>query len=343
MTRKMFVVYAILALTSCCKNYESNVELKNQIEEFLNTKEIAQNVVKDSRLEEAEKKIQELTNKINEKDKEQFGHKLEKIKDRSEKKQENIKQESETIKEKLKNLFKYYNISVPIPKLPKNYLELGLTSISNLINVFSESKNEFGWAARKGFFLVYALYDHYILIYKSNMERLESALTPTTITKKLDPINEKIIGVIDSIKSIEYKSENKPETINEKSKTLFKDNLELGLTSISNLIEILSKFENEFGEVAHKGFSLVYDLYSYYTSIYKSNMERLESALTPTITKKLDPLNEKINKVIDLVNSDDKNLKIHNGLKFDESGTPIYKKQEISKIKNLTSSMYNIN
>ncbi|WP_418455416.1 BlyB family putative holin accessory protein (plasmid) [Borreliella californiensis] len=131
--------------------------------------------------------------------------------------------------------------------------------------------------------------------------------------------------------------------MNEKSKTLFKDNLELGLTSISNLIEILSKFENEFGEVAHKGFSLVYDLYSYYTSIYKSNMERLESALTPTITKKLDPLNEKINKVIDLVNSDDKNLKIHNGLKFDESGTPIYKKQEISKIKNLTSSMYNIN
>ncbi|OJH14562.1 hypothetical protein ER70_08040 (plasmid) [Borreliella bissettiae] len=57
MTRKMFVVYAILALTSCCKNYESNVELKNQIEEFLNTKEIAQNVVKDSRLEEAEKKF----------------------------------------------------------------------------------------------------------------------------------------------------------------------------------------------------------------------------------------------------------------------------------------------
>ncbi|PRR35975.1 BlyB family putative holin accessory protein [Borreliella burgdorferi] len=128
-----------------------------------------------------------------------------------------------------------------MPKLPKNYLELGLTSISNLINVFSESKNEFGWAARKGFFLVYALYDHYILIYKSNMERLESALTP------------------------------------------------------------------------------------------------------PTITKKLAPLNEKINKVIDLFNSDDKNLKIHNGLKFNESGTPIYKNQEIPKIKNLTSSMYNIN
>ncbi len=85
MTRKMFVVYAILALTSCCKNYESNVELKKQIEEFLNTKEIAENVVKDSRLEEAEKKIQELTNKINEKDKEKFGNKLEKIKDRSEK------------------------------------------------------------------------------------------------------------------------------------------------------------------------------------------------------------------------------------------------------------------
>ncbi len=176
------------------------------------------------------------------------------------------------------------------------------------------------------------------------MERLESALTPPTITKKLDPINEKIIGVIDSIKSIEYISGNKPETINEKSKALFKDNLELGLTSISDLIEILSKFEDEFGEVAHKGFSLVYDLYSYYTSIYKSNMERLESALTPpTITKKLAPLNEKINKVIDLFNSDDKNLKIHNGLKFDESGTPIYKNQEIPKIKNLTSSMYNIN
>ncbi|WP_050792369.1 BlyB family putative holin accessory protein [Borreliella bissettiae] len=132
--------------------------------------------------------------------------------------------------------------------------------------------------------------------------------------------------------------------MNEKSKTLFKDNLELGLTSISNLINVFSESKNEFGEVAHKGFSLVYDLYSYYTSIYKSNMERLESALTPTtITKKLDPLNEKINKVIDLVNSDDKNLKIHNGLKFDESGTPIYKNQEISKIKNLTSSMYNIN
>ncbi|MBB6213512.1 hypothetical protein QIA17_05085 (plasmid) [Borreliella californiensis] len=57
MTRKMFAVCAILALTSSCKNYESNAELKNQVEEFLDTKEIVQNIVEDSRLEEIEKKI----------------------------------------------------------------------------------------------------------------------------------------------------------------------------------------------------------------------------------------------------------------------------------------------
>ncbi len=38
-------------------------------------------------------------------------------------------------------------------------------------------------------------------------------------------------------------------------------------------------------------------------------MERLESALTPTIAKTLAPINEKINQCIDLVNSDEKNLK----------------------------------
>ncbi|MCD2393661.1 biotin--acetyl-CoA-carboxylase ligase [Borreliella burgdorferi] len=105
---------------------------------------------------------------------------------------------------------------------------------------------------------------------------------------------------------------------------LSKDNLELGLTSISNLIEIFSKFEDEFDEIAHKGFFLVYELYSHYTSIYKSNMERLENALTPTIAKTLTPINEKINQCIDLVNSDEKNLKISNNLKFNREGKPIY-------------------
>ncbi|ACN93260.1 hemolysin accessory protein (plasmid) [Borreliella finlandensis] len=206
MTRKMFAVYAILAPTSSCKNYESNTELKNQVEEFLDTKEIVQNIVEDSRLEEIEKKIRKLTNKTDGKDKEQFRHELEEIKDRSEKKQ---------------------------------------------------------------------------------------------------------------------------ETINEKSKNLFKDNLELGLTSISNLINVFSEFKNEFGEVAHKGFSLVCNLYSHYTSIYKSNMERLENVLSPTIDKTLAPINKKINNFIDLVNSNEKNLKISKNLKFDESGTPIYKNKKI--------------
>ncbi|WP_039949649.1 BlyB family putative holin accessory protein [Borreliella finlandensis] len=117
--------------------------------------------------------------------------------------------------------------------------------------------------------------------------------------------------------------------MNEKSKNLFKDNLELGLTSISNLINVFSEFKNEFGEVAHKGFSLVCNLYSHYTSIYKSNMERLENVLSPTIDKTLAPINKKINNFIDLVNSNEKNLKISKNLKFDESGTPIYKNKKI--------------
>ncbi|MBB6213511.1 chaperone required for assembly of F1-ATPase [Borreliella californiensis] len=52
--------------------------------------------------------------------------------------------------------------------------------------------------------------------------------------------------------------------------------------------------------------------------IYKTNIERLESALTPTITNTLAPINEKINHCIDLVNSDEKNLKISNDLKFNK-------------------------
>ncbi len=35
---------------------------------------------------------------------------------------------------------------------------------------------------------------------------------------------------------------------------LSKDNVELGLTSLSTLIDIFSKFEDEFDEIAHKGF-----------------------------------------------------------------------------------------
>ncbi|WP_210360499.1 BlyB family putative holin accessory protein, partial [Borreliella garinii] len=96
--------------------------------------------------------------------------------------------------------------------------------------------------------------------------------------------------------------------------TLSKDNVELGLTSLSNLIDIFSKFEDEFDEMAHKGFFLIYELYSHYKLIYTSNMERLESALTPTITKTIAPINKKINHCIDLVNSDEKNLKISNDL-----------------------------
>ncbi|ACJ73279.1 hemolysin accessory protein (plasmid) [Borreliella afzelii ACA-1] len=108
---------------------------------------------------------------------------------------------------------------------------------------------------------------------------------------------------------------------------LSKDNLELGLTSISNLIDIFSKFEDEFDEAAHKGFFLVYELYSHYKLIYTANMERIENALTPTITKTLAPINEKINRCIDLVNSDEKNLKISNDLKFNQEGKPIYQER----------------
>ncbi len=35
---------------------------------------------------------------------------------------------------------------------------------------------------------------------------------------------------------------------------LSKDNLEIGLASISKLIDIFSKFEGEFDKIAHKGF-----------------------------------------------------------------------------------------
>ncbi|WP_418455696.1 BlyB family putative holin accessory protein (plasmid) [Borreliella californiensis] len=108
---------------------------------------------------------------------------------------------------------------------------------------------------------------------------------------------------------------------------LSKDNLEAGLKSISNLIDIFSKFEDEFDEIAHKGFFLVYELYSHYTLIYTANMERLEGALTPTITKTLAPINKKINHCIDLVNSDEKNLKISSNLKFNKEGKSIYKER----------------
>ncbi|WP_418455436.1 BlyB family putative holin accessory protein (plasmid) [Borreliella californiensis] len=109
---------------------------------------------------------------------------------------------------------------------------------------------------------------------------------------------------------------------------LSKDNIELGLTSLSTLIDIFSKFEDEFDEIAHKGFFLVYELYSHYKLIYTANMERLEGALTPTIIKTLAPINEKINHCIDLVNSDEKNLKISSNLKFNKEGKPIYKERK---------------
>ncbi|MCD2375800.1 biotin--acetyl-CoA-carboxylase ligase, partial [Borreliella burgdorferi] len=47
----------------------------------------------------------------------------------------------------------------------------------------------------------------------------------------------------------------------------------------------------------------------------------------PAINAALAPLNEKINQCIDLVNSDGKNLKISNDLKFNQEGKPIYKER----------------
>ncbi|WP_418885240.1 BlyB family putative holin accessory protein [Borreliella carolinensis] len=108
---------------------------------------------------------------------------------------------------------------------------------------------------------------------------------------------------------------------------LSKDNVELGFRSLSSLIDIFSKFEDEFDEIARKGVFLVYELYSHYTLIYKSNMERLENTSNSTIANILDPINNQINTVIDLVNSNDKNLKISNDLKFDESGISIKTKK----------------
>ncbi|WP_183224512.1 MULTISPECIES: BlyB family putative holin accessory protein [Borreliella] len=109
---------------------------------------------------------------------------------------------------------------------------------------------------------------------------------------------------------------------------LSKENLELGLTSILNLIDIFSGLKNEFGEIAHKGFFLVYELYSHYTLIYKANIknDNISRSLNPTLTL----INQKINNLIESVNSnsDEKILKISNDLKFDEEGTPIYKKKE---------------
>ncbi|WP_421114501.1 BlyB family putative holin accessory protein (plasmid) [Borreliella americana] len=106
---------------------------------------------------------------------------------------------------------------------------------------------------------------------------------------------------------------------------LSKDNLELGLTSISKLIEIFSKFEDEFDPIAHKGFSLVYELlYAHNALIYKENMERLDNELSPSITKTLTPISNKINTLIELVNFNEKNLKISNNLKFNEEGKPSY-------------------
>ncbi len=51
---------------------------------------------------------------------------------------------------------------------------------------------------------------------------------------------------------------------------------------------------------------LVYELYSHYILIYKTNMERLENTLTLIISETPAPVNKKINQCIDLVNSDEK-------------------------------------
>ncbi len=58
-------------------------------------------------------------------------------------------------------------------------------------------------------------------------------------------------------------------------------------------------------------------------------MERLENTSNSTIDKTLALINEKINNFIDLVNSNEKNLKISKNLQFDESRTPIYKNKKI--------------
>ncbi len=175
------------------------------------------------------------------------------------------------------------------------------------------------------------------------------------IEKKIEELKGKIDGkdneklkhelkeIEDRFKNKKENRKHKAEISNEKSTKLSKENLErilvsipqlskenleLGLTSLSNLVDIFSGLKNEFGEIAHKGFFLVYELYSHYTLIYKANIknENISIPLHPTLTL----INQKINNLIDSVNSnsDETILKISNDLKFDEEGTPIYKKKE---------------
>ncbi|AYE37087.1 biotin--acetyl-CoA-carboxylase ligase (plasmid) [Borrelia turcica IST7] len=95
---------------------------------------------------------------------------------------------------------------------------------------------------------------------------------------------------------------------------LDKDNLTAGLTSISSLVDCFSSFEDTFTQKAHKGFTLLYELYMLYSLVYKENMERLENALTVDINRALAPINTKINDLICRVNLSEENTKLSTDL-----------------------------
>ncbi|UPA10191.1 biotin--acetyl-CoA-carboxylase ligase (plasmid) [Borrelia nietonii YOR] len=89
------------------------------------------------------------------------------------------------------------------------------------------------------------------------------------------------------------------------------NSLDTALNAIVTLFDALSNFEDgSFNENAHKTFMLLNDIYTEYQIIYTQNMERLENALTPQIREALEPIQTKIKKFIEKVNSNPDNMQL---------------------------------
>ncbi|UGQ16824.1 BlyB family putative holin accessory protein [Borrelia sp. RT5S] len=80
-----------------------------------------------------------------------------------------------------------------------------------------------------------------------------------------------------------------------------KENINLGINSIQNLIDLFGYSDTSGGALVEKGINEVVNLYSYINTLYLDSIQKMELQESKRILHDLESVNNKINRLIDAI------------------------------------------
>ncbi|UGQ17955.1 BlyB family putative holin accessory protein [Borrelia sp. RT1S] len=83
-----------------------------------------------------------------------------------------------------------------------------------------------------------------------------------------------------------------------------KENINLGINSIQNLIDLFGYSDTSGGTLVEKGINEVVNLYSYINTLYLDSIQKMELRESKRILHDLESVNNKINRLIDAIDFD---------------------------------------